>query len=91
MHLSWTDEAREDLRRVHYFLALKSPGAASRAVDALIVAPLRLLDQPRAGAIVESMLPQEVRRILVGHYELRYDIVGDVIRVLRIFHMREER
>jgi len=32
-----------------------------------------------------------VRRIIVGQYEIRYDVIGEVIRVLRIFHTREDR
>lgn len=91
MQLRWTDQAQEDLRRVHYFLAWKNPNAAARVIDVLSQAPDRLLMQPRVGVRIESMPEPEIRRILVGQYEIRYDIVGDLIRVLRIFHMREER
>lgn len=91
MRLRWTDEAQEDLRRVHDFLAEKNLGAAARAVDSLLIAPLRLLEHPYAGSKVESMQEQGVRRILVGSYEIRYDIVDDFVRILRLFHMREER
>lgn len=35
--------------------------------------------------------PRDVRRIVVGHYELRYEIARDTIFVLRIWHTREQR
>ena len=35
--------------------------------------------------------PREVRRILVGHYEMRYEIRGSEIYILRLWHRREDR
>jgi hypothetical protein len=35
--------------------------------------------------------PREVRRILVGRYEMRYEIESDSIFVLRLWHTREQR
>jgi hypothetical protein len=32
-----------------------------------------------------------VRRILVGHYEMRYEIVDSTIYLLRLWHTREDR
>ena len=91
MQVAWTEPAERDLRRVHGFLAVKNPLAAARVVDALSEAPSRLQSQPRIGQRVETITSREVRRIVVGQYEIRYDIVGEVVRVLRIFHTREER
>ena len=34
---------------------------------------------------------REVRRILIGAYELRYDIRSDIVTILRIWHTREKR
>jgi hypothetical protein len=35
--------------------------------------------------------PREVRRILVGQYELRYEIVDETLHVLRLWHTHEDR
>ncbi|MBB2716995.1 UNVERIFIED_ORG: plasmid stabilization system protein ParE [Rhizobium etli] len=64
---------------------------AARTVQALTTAPLRLLEQPRLGERLEEFDPREVRRILVGRYELRYEIQQSVIYVLRFWHTREDR
>lgn len=34
---------------------------------------------------------REVRRILVGEYELRYEIRDSIVYVLRLWHTREDR
>jgi hypothetical protein len=40
---------------------------------------------------VTDLLPREVRRLFVGDYELRYEIVGEVIIVVRHWHTKENR
>ena len=51
----------------------------------------RLAEFPRIGVRIEQYAGQEVRRIIVDDYELRYEIVGDVISVVRVWHTREDR
>ncbi len=80
-----------DIARLHDFLAAVNPAAAARAVQAIVAAPERLMPHPRLGEQLDEFLPREVRRILVGPYELRYELRGDAIHVLRLWHAREER
>jgi plasmid stabilization system protein ParE len=89
--LKWTTKAVSDLARLHEFLAPVDKRAAARTVLALTLAPARLLDHPRIGEKLEEFEPREVRRILVGHYEVRYEIQGSTIFVLRLWHTRENR
>jgi plasmid stabilization system protein ParE len=89
--IEWSAEAKEDLVRLHWFLLERSERAASSAVQRLIQAPMSLADQPRRGPVVERYLPREVRRLLVGAYELLYEVRGNDIYVVSIFHTREER
>ncbi len=91
MQLKWTNKAFSDLTRLHEFLALVNRSAAARAVQSLTAAPLRLLATPRIGERLEEFDPREVRRILVGHYEIRYEIQKSMIYVLRLWHTREDR
>lgn len=91
MDLKWTRSATSDLTRLHRFLAPLNAAAAARALQALVAAPSRLRIQPRMDRRLEEFDPREVRRILVGNYEMRYEIQGDTFLVLRIGHVREER
>jgi plasmid stabilization system protein ParE len=75
MRLRWTRKATSDLVRLHEFL---SPVG-------------RLPQQPRIGVKLDEFAPREVRRIIVGRYEIRYEIDADGIHVLRLWHTREER
>lgn len=91
MELKWTGKALSDLARLHEFLASVNRSAAARTVQSLTAAPARLLDQPRIGEKLEEFGSREVRRIQVGRYEMRYEIQGTTIYVLRLWHTRENR
>jgi plasmid stabilization system protein ParE len=91
MDLKWTGKTLSDLARLYEFLAPANKQAAARTVQALTAAPERLLDQPRIGEQLDEFEPREVRRILVGHYEMRYEIVVSTLYVLRLWHTREDR
>jgi plasmid stabilization system protein ParE len=91
VNLSWTSKAVGDLSRLHDFLAPVDRRAAARLIQSLTRAAGRLLDHPRLGERLEQYEPREVRRILVGRYEMRYEIQASRITVLRVWHTREDR
>jgi plasmid stabilization system protein ParE len=91
MKLKWSNEAVADVARLHDFLAKMNPTAAARAAQTLTVAPIQLLDRPQSGRQLEQYLPREVRRIIVGNYEMRYELVESTVFILRVWHTREER
>lgn len=91
MELKWTTKALSDLARLYEFLALANKPAAARAVQSLTQAPTILLTNPRIGEQLFQFEPREVRRILVGEYEVRYEILGSMIYLLRLWHTRENR
>ena len=91
MELKWTSKALSDVVRLYDFLSVKDSHAAARTVQSLTAAPNRLLDQARIGEKLEEFEPREIRRIIVGRYEMRYEIQQSIITVLRIWHTREDR
>ena len=91
MELKWTSKALSDLARLYDFMAPVNKPAAARTVQALATAPSALLANPRIGERIEEFEPREVRRILVGHYEMRYELTETTIYVLRLWHTREDR
>ncbi|MDF2397801.1 type II toxin-antitoxin system RelE/ParE family toxin [Pseudomonas sp. 3MA1] len=88
--LKWTSKALSDLARLFEFLAQVNRSAA-RTVQSLVRAPDALLSNPRLGEQLEEFKPRDVRRLLVGHYEVRYEIQGMALSILRIWHVREDR
>ena len=91
MVLKWTSKALSDLTRLYDFLLPVNKPAAIKAVRALVKAPDILLSTPRIGEQLFQFAPSEVRRILVGQYEMRYEIADDTIYMLRLWHTRERR
>jgi plasmid stabilization system protein ParE len=91
MSLRWSPSAYDDLRRIHEFLSPVDPAAAIRAVQALVARVRRIPVQPRLGERVPGFGDREVRRVLVRKYEIRYEVSGGDLYVLRIFHTREHR
>ena len=91
MELKWTSKALSDLARLYDFLSPVNKPAAARTVQALAAAPASLRVNPRIGEKLDEFVPREVRRILVGKYEIRYEIRESTIYVLRLWHTREDR
>lgn len=91
MVLKWTSQAQSGLGRLYEFLIPVNQLAAARVVQSLTNAPTTLLTNPRIGEQLTEFEPREVRRILVGKYEVRYEIQESTIYVLRLWHTREDR
>jgi len=91
MEIKWTQKALSDLVRLHDFLASVDSDAAAKVIRSLASAPVTLLQYPRLGEKLDEFENREVRRLQVGRYEMRYEIRGSIIYILRLWHTREER
>lgn len=91
MLLQWTTSANRDLVRLHAFLHPVNPRAATQAVQQLVGAAEQLLKYPKLGVRLTEFSPRNVRRMIVGDYELRYELTDTGIIVLRLWHGREDR
>jgi plasmid stabilization system protein ParE len=89
--LRWSSKAHADMARLHEFLKPVNPGAAARAARQLVAGAKRTPAHPRLGTRLREFDPREVRRVIVGDYEIKYELAGTGIFVLRIFHTREDR
>jgi plasmid stabilization system protein ParE len=91
MRVVWSSAAWADVDRLHAFLAEHDLDAADAVFDRLANAPAALLEFPRRGPRLSEFNPREVREYRIGHYLLRYELVGTDVFVLRFFHAREDR
>lgn len=89
--LHWTSKAASDLVRLYEFLAPLNKQVAAQVVQSLSKAPNNLQNHPRLGERLEAFDPREVRRIVIGDYEMRYEIQREAVYILRIWHTREHR
>ena len=91
MKIEWSGKALSDLDRLYEFLVPSNKKAAAIAVQLLVRASKHLLEHPRIGEQLEEFNPREVRRIIVNRYEIRYEIKGQTLYLLRLWHTKEER
>jgi plasmid stabilization system protein ParE len=92
MQLKWTSKSLSELMRLHPYLAKRCERAAAHAVQALAAGTIRLVEQPQIGERLQDFSPCDVRRILVGRFEMGYQISEAVIYVvLCLLHARGRR
>ena len=91
MGLKWTSKDLSDLSRLYEFMALFNRKSAAQTIRYLTSGPSTLLENPRLVEKLDSFDPREVRRIVIGQYEVRYEIQDSTIFILRIWHTREDR
>lgn len=91
MAVVWSSSAAEDLRQLHAWLEPVDAEAAASVVALLVGGVRRLARFPRLGARLPEFAPREVRRLLVGDYEIRYELAERNLYVLRVWHQRESR
>lgn len=91
MKLFYTPQAIGDLRRLHDFVASKSPLAARKAAIEIQEAAERLRAFPKIGLPVSRAEdPDLLRDLYIGNYTLRYQVSSfETIHILRIWHSKE--
>ncbi len=98
MKLVFTRLAHQDLVRLRRFIAEHDPNAAARAANRIKTVAQLLTEQPLVGRPVNAPTGEarnDIRELPLtfgsGGYVLRYQVLQKQIRVLRIWHAREER
>ena len=98
MKLVFTQLAVEDLVRLRRFIAEHNPDSAARAANRIKSSAKLLSDQPLIGHPVRASTGEEredIRDFLLtfgsAGYILRYQVFKKQIRILRIWHTREDR
>jgi len=82
--LFWTPEATQDRDEIYDYIEADNPAAALALDELLAEKAGRLVDHPSLGRLGRVAGTCE----LVAHqdYILVYDVVGDLVRVLRVLH-----
>lgn len=91
--LLWLPEARDDLARLHAFIAAHSPDAAARAIETLIAAAASLLAFPEKGRPWEPDMAYRELPVRFGArgYVIRYRLFDEKVVIVRVWHALEER
>jgi plasmid stabilization system protein ParE len=91
VRVRWTSQSLGDVARLHAFLAEVNRPSAAKVVRSFTAAARQLREHPRSGEVLEEFAPREVRRLIVGSYEMRYEIAEQGIFIFRLWHGHEDR
>lgn len=88
--VTWTREARNDVRRLTHGLDSFSPGATKRWARKLLASTRRLVKLPESGVPVEDAGKPGYREIYVGPYRVVYRYDGKVCEILIVVRAVED-
>ena len=93
MKVVWSGSALADLERFAAFLHERHPALARRIAPEIVKRARMIADYPEIGRVID---PAGTYRelgmpALNAIYVLRYSIRQDHVRILRVFHSREQR
>ena len=91
MRVAWTAPAREDRRRIVTYLSERNRFAATRLIEALIVAADSLSNFPERGRIGQADGTRELAAPYPYLLVYEVDRQSNVIRILRVWHGAQDR
>jgi addiction module RelE/StbE family toxin len=86
----WSLPAKEDLRRIHDYIAKDSKFYAKKISQDIVEKTEKLNDFPKSGRVVPEIGDPNIREIFVYSYRLIYEIKPGVIEVLGIIHGKQD-
>ncbi len=84
--VSFTGQARKDIKEIKQYIFLESPLQARRVTDKIIVEIQKLSKHPQLGRPVIITKKDIIRQILVFKYRIFYRELNNKIEVLSIYH-----
>lgn len=88
--VAWDDRALGDLESIADYIARDNPFAARRVIEYIKRASLLLESSPALGRLVEA--PNLHEFVLTKYpYILVYENVPDEVRIMAVFHHRQQR
>ena len=91
MVIKWTTSAERDLVSVYAFLAITNSNAAIQVIQHIIQGVEKIQSFPQLGVKLSDFEDRDVRRVIIGKYEIRYELTDKAIYILRLWHFREDR
>ena len=88
MVIKWTTSAERDLVRIYEFLAITNSNAAIQVIQQLIQGVEEIQSFPQLSVKLSDF---EDRRVIIGNFEIRYELTDKAIYILRLWHFREDR
>ena len=85
-HVTWTEQAIDDLDSVCLFIARDAPRYAELFAARVFRTTERLEQFPRSGRVVPELGQDEIREIIVHGYRIIYRLLADEVQILTVHH-----
>jgi len=82
----WTENAFDDLRLIHEYIAKHSKHYADRFIDKIILRVDQLENFPKSGRIVPEFDNPQIRELIEGNYRIIYKQTTTQVSILRVHH-----
>ncbi len=83
----WTEQAFDDLQRIHKYMALDSVRYAQLLSDKLFNRTQTLITMPELGRVVPELANSTVRELIEGNYRIIYEIITEeVVLIQTVWH-----
>jgi plasmid stabilization system protein ParE len=86
MTVSWTQNAKRELRAVHDYVAQNSPRYAQGLVDRITRKTEQLAQFPQFGPEVPEYEDESIRELLEHPYRIIYRVRQDRVEILSVVH-----
>lgn len=89
MKITWSAQARRDLRAIREFIARDSEHYARLQIERLIDCVEDAADMPSKGHPVHEFLESGLREVHGGGYRIIYRVENEDLQVVTIIHMKQ--
>ena len=91
MKVIWSRVALKELSARMQWVSEHNPAAAQKLYHSIRTAAISLEDNPKKGTRIEQIYHKEIRCLLIKSYELHYQVTATNVRIIKVFHTREDR
>lgn len=86
VQVKWTHEAMDDVDGIAEYISRDSPYYAKFFIEKITRSTDRLEVFPNSGRVLPELNRNEIREIIVGSYRIIYQIIGDCVIILSVYH-----
>ncbi|HDH31317.1 MAG TPA: type II toxin-antitoxin system RelE/ParE family toxin [Candidatus Wolfebacteria bacterium] len=86
----WSNPAKDDLRKIHDYIAQDSKFYALKVTQEFIEKSEILEEFPKMGRVVPEIGEVNIRELFLYSYRFIYEISSDKIEILAIIHGRQD-
>lgn len=89
MNITWSAQARRDLKAIHAFIARDSQLYATRQIATLLERVEAVAPMPTRGHPVHEYPELPLREVHEGSYRIIYESADEELRVVTIVHFKQ--